>query len=1267
MATQSQIEILIKLRDEAAKGFDRLNEQITKFATESDKGTKAGEKFEGQQKKTETSSIAAGVAIGNLATMVGRRMLSAFTDTIAEANRLDSSLIGLKSVASALGHDVNATEAAAISLTKNGLLTMSEAAGGLKNLLSSGLSLDQAKSLMERLTESATFNRQAHYQLGEAVVATTEGIKNGNSVLADASGVTKNLSVMLKEAGISINEVGDAQKDGSYQTAIYNGFMRETAVSLGNVDRYLQTAAGSQSQFNANVVVMQQQIGKQLQPVLGTLLATLSPLVTVIGENADTIVPLGLAFAGVVTPILAMNAAARLGIGGLGGLATSAKTTFAVFAGVRSLSDARAGIKLVGESAGLTTAKLGPLGTAATVAGVGFAGWQLGRLIAQMFDLDNKIAGLVNRLNGVTAAQTALGQEIQRDTIARAVAKGADATIQYADAVQFLIDKDAIRLAQFNKAEDVQRRAIEAALRLGEITQEQANARIVEIEQENQANEVRSKRVDLAGVVASVEKRIRDEIEASGVSLSEMVSTLKSNETGFRAWAKEAGLSAEALKVVEDAAKAGEAAAKKEADAVDKAREEREKWTETLEAAGFRSVPQLREALAELNRIEVDAQAAGAGMHQTMQILLPSFKALYEDAKRSGIGIDEAREAYERASAVWAKGLPPIQALPVSLDYSKVLEFGQKLPPLLTQQQIKAGEVARAYKALGVTTQAELERIAAAATRNFELVRSSGTATPAEIRAAHEAMAEAVNAASGKIPTFWDTTVVPGVVRTLETLRTATAGSFAQMLLGAKSFGDGFVDVWESIKRSVLNIFTQIADAFIQKVLGKIIGSLTGSGGGIGSLIGGLVPGAGAAAGIPGVSVPLGAAPGAGAAGGGFLASGAAGVLGGAAAGVGGFFLGSALTGKYGKTAGAFGGAASGAATGALLGSVVPGLGTVVGGVLGGLGGLLGGVFGKSKGYKEDRAADQEIALIRAELIKTYGSMEEIRKIGNETGVDLAGAFGHVGKRGLEQFIETIGKFEGEYAKLKEKDAIPAGALGFPTKAQLEQSAKEAGEAYAYMRDSGAYTADVLQEAWDKWQAALQRSGDTGAAEIAKMREQMKALDSEYERVQGSIQEELDNPEYDEAGNRIYGVIEEAGLRRMEEIEKERRALKEKQEIAQAESEARLKEAGQKVVDEAAVVREGIERIFDEAIDVSFRFGPSPSAARGVEYTESRPAVSRGLSRALSTIEPASIVGPAGLRISPAPVILDGRTVGRVSFKYGVSEAERLGLSRRRF
>jgi hypothetical protein len=199
MASNQNIDIVIKAVDEATAVLKKINGGISTLPetakTAASKVNDAMLKMkEGAQKHAETLTKVG--AIGGVA-FAGISM--GISQTIQDASNLNNSLIGLKSIVEGTGKDFNKAKDIVQRFTQDGLVSTSEAATSLKNLIAKGFSLDQAEQMMNRFKDSAAFGRQAALGLGEAIAGATEGIKNENSMLVDNAGVTKNVSVMVAE------------------------------------------------------------------------------------------------------------------------------------------------------------------------------------------------------------------------------------------------------------------------------------------------------------------------------------------------------------------------------------------------------------------------------------------------------------------------------------------------------------------------------------------------------------------------------------------------------------------------------------------------------------------------------------------------------------------------------------------------------------------------------------------------------------------------------------------------------------------------------------------------------------------------------------------------------------------------------------------------------------------------------------------------------------------------------------------------------------
>ena len=187
------------------------------------------------------------------------------------ATDLVSALTGLASISEAFGASQKDAQEAAQALAVDGLMTVTDAATGLKNLLASGFSLPEAVQLMHAFKDSAAFGRQSALSFGQAIASATEGIKNGNSILVDNAGITKNLSIILREAGYAETDLMKATTDAGVRMALFNGILKEAQPMLGDAATYANSAAGEIARMQAETEKAQASIGLKLLPVTGKL------------------------------------------------------------------------------------------------------------------------------------------------------------------------------------------------------------------------------------------------------------------------------------------------------------------------------------------------------------------------------------------------------------------------------------------------------------------------------------------------------------------------------------------------------------------------------------------------------------------------------------------------------------------------------------------------------------------------------------------------------------------------------------------------------------------------------------------------------------------------------------------------------------------------------------------------------------------------------------------------------------------------------------
>lgn len=981
---QQTIDLLVRMRSEADQALNSLGANIKKVSTSFDEGSRSAGGFDQSVSKVGNTSVATGVILGNLATRAFDGLVGAFKSTITEANRLDSGLVGLSSVAKAFGADTDKAKGAAQGLASDGLMSVGEAAAGLKNLLAAGFGLDQANTLMNRFKDSAAFGRQGSLEFGQAIVGATEGIKNGNSALVDNAGVTKNLSVILQEAGLNASDMARASSDVNVRQAIFSGILRETNPQLGDTAKYLETAAGSQAKFSSEIRTAEQAIGKGLQPALSEAFRALSPLVQMVAEHPQTFIRLGEAIAACVIPMVAFRGAAALGVIDLGKFAIAAAGSLSAFAGISTFAEVKIAISLIGEAALGAVPGLGAFWAALT-GPVGLAVLAIGAATVA-----------VSKLYEATQSAALKSQETaaKQDAIALAYARGAKGYLDYAAAVKYLDDVETVRKATQAGTLGSTEAIIAAQERIGKITKEYADILRAAIQDEKDHTSQLSNRSAFYQTQRDLQQRVNQEIKDSGFSLKELTGLLGEDEQAFKAWAKSHGISAETLKYLQDRTKDAAEATKEQAKSQKEAAEEAKKHDDALkklgdELARFGIVTKDHAAreLAELTKKVDEAQAAGVPLQVIVRSLGVEFLTLQKAVEKSGGDVSKIATYFNDLNDAAENTLVPTRTFVGLMANVNASNPTAAIAGIRAEVEAtgKAQErTNRAFSAFGLETPTALKAAADAARDDFETLKASGLATTSQLKDAYQQMIDAQREASGQLPTMWETEIVPGVKRALGLLDTAISGTFANMLLGAKGFKEGFTDIWQSIKAAALNVFNEIASSFIHGALKQMLAALSGNrsafaggfggllssaigggsgtsapSGGLGGMLGGLF-GGGAG---PGVGpMPDGSAPGSG------LMGGAGGMSNAARFGGGAMMIGGGVVQfmQGGTMNHILGGAQTGAGIGTMI---MPGVGTAIGAGVGALGGFLAGKFtgpGKNELAGRESGSSIEDAIIRS-------------------------------------------------------------------------------------------------------------------------------------------------------------------------------------------------------------------------------------------------------------------------------------------------------------
>lgn len=221
--------------------------------------------IKGTESAFSSSMKKIGMAIGGAFAV---KQVVNFTKTcITSASKVQSAFTGLNSIVKGTGNSFATAQKFIKDYTSDGLISIEETATAYKNLLSRGYDTSQIENVLSRLKDSAAFGRQASYDLGEAVVSATEGLKNENSILVDNAGVTKNVAKMWEEYAKTHNTTTSAMTQAQKIEAEYNGIMKETQFQVGDAIAYTNTFAGQVQKSKATFTQMTVAIGKVVAPI----------------------------------------------------------------------------------------------------------------------------------------------------------------------------------------------------------------------------------------------------------------------------------------------------------------------------------------------------------------------------------------------------------------------------------------------------------------------------------------------------------------------------------------------------------------------------------------------------------------------------------------------------------------------------------------------------------------------------------------------------------------------------------------------------------------------------------------------------------------------------------------------------------------------------------------------------------------------------------------------------------------------------------------
>lgn len=332
---QTGVSVLNKVDDISNKILGRINEGIAEVTSGIKNTINAVKKLSGKATDFESDWSNSLRKIGYLmATVFSVRQLYDFLKTSVDvASQTQSAWVGLSSIINAQGKSFKDAKKFIEEYTSDGLVPLNNAVTAYKNLISAGYTEKQAQDMMDRLKDSASFGRQAHLSLGDAVTTATEGIKNQNSTLTDNAGVTKNLSVMYADYARTIGKGAGSLTEAEKRTATYNGMMKETAFQMGDAQKITETYAGKVARLSSAFTTLKTAVGNVVIPIVEVFIPIITKATETVTRFFNSIADLMAQFG------LKMKTAEDLMSSSVGGVGSSAVETAEDVAGIGDVAE----------------------------------------------------------------------------------------------------------------------------------------------------------------------------------------------------------------------------------------------------------------------------------------------------------------------------------------------------------------------------------------------------------------------------------------------------------------------------------------------------------------------------------------------------------------------------------------------------------------------------------------------------------------------------------------------------------------------------------------------------------------------------------------------------------------------------------------------------------------------------------------------------------------------------------------------------------------
>lgn len=409
---------------------------------------------------TNLSSQAAATALGHIQNAYGRagedtdRFASALVDLGNKGASTEAQIVRFAERMAASGAQIGITQAQLLgwanAMASIGIRAEMGSTAWMRTLNAMSIAVDQMSPKLDLFAKVAGMSSQGFANLfkqdaSEALMRFIEGLNRIKESGGNVSQVLEDLK--LKSVGFNITLKGLANAHDMVRESLVTGTKawKDNAAMEEEFGKKAATTASQLKVLYNHVYDVAIELGNELIPHLKetgpafeNVLSGLMGAVKWFGDLPSGIQTAVIAGAGFLA-LLGPMAGAIGKIVTTGGQMLELMGKFGMW-------------EKLGQTFELASGSMGRFGQASLVAGAALAGWELGRLIAQMFDLDTKIANTMSRILGFgdIAGETS---GAKGDSIKLALQRGANTSQlgstpdeQYRNAIKFNAEWNANRL-----------------------------------------------------------------------------------------------------------------------------------------------------------------------------------------------------------------------------------------------------------------------------------------------------------------------------------------------------------------------------------------------------------------------------------------------------------------------------------------------------------------------------------------------------------------------------------------------------------------------------------------------------------------------------------------------------------------------------------------------------------------------------------------------------------------------------------------------------